>query len=469
MSKINFLSCLVLALGFVLVSCTDEKENEGTNKPNVIFVIADDMGWFDLGSYGSDFIETPNLDALAEGGVRFTNAYAPASLCSPSRASILTGLHPVEVNITEHIHGPFRPSPSLPLITPNIDQALRPEFYTVGEMMKREGYNTAYLGKWHLGGGNARPGSQGFDLSYAANYHGLPNSFYYPFFNHAMDDIKADSKEGDYLTDKLTDRALGYIAETDTFFMVLSYYSPHVPIEGQQDLVDKYVAKRGSDHGLPNPHYAAMIGSIDKNIGRIVDQLRALGKLDNTLVIFTSDNGGLSVREVPAFAQHTPPTDNGPLAEGKGYLYEGGIRVPMIAHWPNRLTQQVVDAPVVGTDLYATLSDILGGSNKTSNGKSLVSTINDPTQERSIIWHVPHYSPQHGKPASAIRRGKYKLLFFYEDETMALYDLETDPSETHDLSASQPIVAGQLLDELNAWKLRFNAKEPVPNPGYQGG
>ena len=463
---IQFLLLTVLAIG--LLACSNGNEEASQVKPNVILIIADDMGWYDLGSYGSDFIETPNLDALAEGGVRFTNAYAPASLCSPSRASILTGLHPVEVNITEHIHGPFRPSPAIPLITPDIDQALRSEFYTVGEMMKREGYHTDYIGKWHLGGGSAGPKTQGFDFAYAANYHGLPNSFFYPFFNHAMEDIKSDSEEGDYLTDKLTDRAIAGIAQKDTFFMMLSFYSPHVPIEGPADLVDKYVAKRGGETGLPDPHYAAMVESIDRNIGRLVSELKVQDKFDNTLIVFTSDNGGLSVREVPAFAKHTPPTDNGPLAKGKGYLYEGGIRVPMIVHWPQKLISQVIDHPVVGTDLYATFSDILGKSDRTSGGRSLLHAINGSAEERAIVWHVPHYSPQQGKPASAIRKGKYKLLFFYEDERVELYDLENDPSETHDLSRSQPIVTDQLLKELNAWKSRYNAQEPVPNPDYEG-
>lgn len=461
----------VLFLGFsaLIFACSNERKESPVTNPNVIVIVADDMGWYDLASYGSDFIETPNLDALAEAGVRFTNAYAPASLCSPSRASILTGLHPVEVNITEHIHGPFRPSPKIPLITPDVDQGLRSEFYTLGEMMQNEGYKTAYLGKWHLGGGESKPEFQGFDFSYASNYHGLPNSFYYPFFNHAMEDIKTDSKEGDYLTDKLTDRAIDYIVETDTFLMMLSYYSPHVPIEGPKDLVDKYLAKRGGDTGLPDPHYAAMVESIDKNVGRIIKKLKEEDKFENTLIVFTSDNGGLSVEEVPAFAKHTPPTDNGPLAEGKGYLYEGGIRVPMIMHWPNRLSPQVVDNAVVGTDLYATISDILDKSDKTSNGLSLLNAIEGNTDERAIVWHVPHYSPQHGKPASAIRKGKYKLIYFYEDQRLELYDLESDPSEENNLAESQPIVADQLLEELNSWKTKYDAKEPVPNPEYQGG
>ncbi|MEM7548573.1 MAG: sulfatase [Bacteroidota bacterium] len=460
---------LAAILVIIVSSCSTKKDQELTSKPNVIVIVADDMGWHDLASYGNDFIETPNLDALAAHGVRFTNAYAPASLCSPSRASILTGLHPVEVNITEHIHGPFRPSPEIPLITPNIDQQLKSEFYTVGEMIQREGYSTAYLGKWHLGGGGAGPSSQGFDFTYAANYHGLPNSFYYPFFNHAMEDIKTDSKEGDYLTDKLTDKALEFVAEQDTFFMMLSYYSPHVPIEGPEDLVNKYIEKRGGDSGLPNPHYAAMAESIDQNIGRLIAKLKTEGKFDNTLIIFTSDNGGLSVEEVPAFAKHTPPTDNGPLAEGKGYLYEGGIRVPMILHWPQSISNKVIDQPVVGTDVFATISDVLGKSDKTSSGQSLMQAINGGAEDRTLIWHVPHYSPQHGKPASAIRKGKYKLIYFYETEQSELYNLETDPSEENDLAEAQPIIVDQLLEELNAWKAQHNAQEPMPNPDYVGG
>ncbi|MEO1054542.1 MAG: sulfatase [Bacteroidota bacterium] len=469
MKNVDFKWIIILTLVISLAGCSKQEENIGPSRPNVIFILTDDMGWYDLSSYGSDFIETPNLDALAQSGVRFTNAYAPASLCSPSRASILTGKHPVEVNITEHIHGPFRPRPDIPLITPNIDQSLRSEFYTVGEMMKREGYNTAYFGKWHLGGGNAKPESQGFDFTYAANYHGLPNSFYYPFFNQAMEDIKADSKEGDYLTDKLTDKAIEYISKQDSFFVMLSYYSPHVPIEGPEDLVEKYVTKRGGDTGLPNPHYAAMVEAIDKNVGRLIQTLKDNDQLDNTLIVFTSDNGGLSVEEVPAFAKHTPPTDNGPLEHGKGYLYEGGIRVPMIIHWPERFPSKVVDNPVVSIDFYATVSDVLGKVDRTSHGRSMLDAVNGTAEERAIFWHVPHYSPQRGKPASAIRKGKYKLIYFYEDQRIELYDLESDMSETNDLSEKESALAQQLLTELNEWKAKYNAQEPIANPEYVGG
>ena len=446
---------------------TDSDQTDTTRKPNILLIIADDLGWHDLGIYGDTFIETPHLDQLAEAGVRFTNAYAPASLCSPSRASLMTGLHPVEVNITEHIHGPFRPDPSIPLITPDIDQSLGARFVTLGEMLQDEEYFTAYVGKWHLGGGNAGPARQGFDSTFAASFHGLPNSFYYPFFEQGMEDIRAEAQPGDYLTDVLTQKTIDLISERDTFFAVLSYYSPHVPIEGPTDLVEKYVAKRGGDEGLPNPHYAAMVESIDQNVGRLLAALEASGKLENTLVIFTSDNGGLSVEEVPAFAQHTPPTDNGPLRAGKGYLYEGGIRVPLMIHWPQVVAGgRVVDEPVVGTDVMATITEALELSSAGSEYQSLLST--GSAGERAIFWHVPHYSPQGGKPASAIRKGKYKLIEFYEDEHVELYDLEADLSETNNLADAQPQVAEDLLRELQAWKQEKNAQLPVPNPNYEG-
>ena len=210
----------------------------------------------------------------------------------PSRASIVTGLHPVRVNITEHIHGNRPPGPDQKLATPPIDQSLKLEHYTTAEAVKREGYTTAYVGKWHLGGGEFRPISQGFDHMYAANYHGLPNTFFYPFFNHAMDDIKADSEPGDYLTDKLTDHFIDYIKGVEGEFLAyLNFYSPHVPIEGPEDLVEKYVEKAGGvdDGPIPNPHYAAMVESIDQNVGRLVDSLENFGLLKNTVIIFTSD------------------------------------------------------------------------------------------------------------------------------------------------------------------------------------
>ncbi len=440
-------------------------------KPNIIVIVADDLGWSDLSSYGNDFIETPHLDQLASKGIRFTNGYAPASLCSPSRASIVTGLHPVRVNITEHIHGNQPAGPNQKLKTPPIDQSLKLEHYTTAEAVKREGYTTAYIGKWHLGGGEFRPTSQGFDHTYAANYHGLPNTFHFPFFNHAMDDIKADSEPGDYLTDKLTDHFIDYIGEVEGEFLAyLNFYSPHVPIEGPTDLVEKYVEKAGGvdDGPIPNPHYAAMVESIDRNVGRLVDSLDSFGLLENTVIFFTSDNGGLSVQEVPAFAKHTPPTDNFPLNEGKGYLYEGGIRVPFIIYNETLFQGGDNHTPVSGTDIHNTILDLLERHDFTSDGKSLLPITRGEDQIKPIFFHVPHYSPQGGLPASAIRKGDYKLIYFYEEESHELYNLVKDPEELNNLANTEIEIKEDLLRELQEWKARVEAKNPSPNPNYLG-
>jgi arylsulfatase A len=465
----------VAMAGLLLVAACSAKVDPAATKPNIIVIVADDLGWSDLSCYGNTFIETPHLDALASKGIRFTNGYAAASLCSPSRASLLTGNHPVRVNITEHLHGPFRPSPAIPLITPNIDQSLKLEYYTVGEMMQRESYRTGYIGKWHLGGGNFIPKNQGFDFTYAANYHGLPKSFYHPFFPPgSMPDIEAESESGDFLTDKLTDKAVEFVSTNTTdspFFLFLSYYAPHVPIEGRADLEQKYIAKRGGETGLPNPRYAAMVEGIDQNVGRLVAKLRELGKLNNTLIVFTSDNGGLTVKEVAGFDKHTPPTTNAPLRSGKGNLYEGGIRVPLIAHWPDQITTgRTVATPVSGIDFYNTFLDIVGKFDKTADGESFYTQLkNGSSTDRALFWHVPHYSPQGGKPASAIRKGKYKLIQFYETNNVELYDLERDKSETTNIYSQNKSLGDQLLKELNEWKARMNAKLPVPNPDYTGG
>ena len=331
-------SQLTLSLTVVfLVSCKDKTKDEmpPTTPPNIIMIVADDMGWYDLACYGSDFIETPNLDQLAARGILFTNGYAAAPLCSPSRASLVTGLHPISVNITEHIHGNRPAGPNQKLQTPPISQQLDLEYETIPEILKKAGYHSAHIGKWHLGGGKFSPQHQGYDLNIAGAWNGLPKSFFYPFFPMGeKPEIQDDSKEGDYLTDVLTDKAIDYVEgqKDSLFFLSLNYYAPHVPIEAKPELIEKYRAKRGSeaDSILPNIHYAAMVESIDTNVGRLMDRLDELGMAENTLVVFTSDNGGLSVEEVPAFAKHTPPTDNGPLREGKGYLYEGGIREPFI-------------------------------------------------------------------------------------------------------------------------------------------
>ncbi|WP_165395193.1 sulfatase [Flagellimonas allohymeniacidonis] len=443
--------------------------------PNIIMIVADDLGWYDLGCYGNDFIETPNLDKLASEGIRFTDAYAAAPLCSPSRASLITGLHPITVNITEHIHGNHPAGPNQKLQTPPIAQQLNLEFETIAEALKEKKYHTAFIGKWHLGGGKFKPDNRGFDLNIAGAWNGLPQSFFYPFFAKGeKPEIQDSSKEGDYLTDVLTNQAIDYITKKkdSTFFMSLNYYSPHVPIEAKDSLVEKYRKKRGvaDESLLPNIHYAAMVESIDINVGRILKKLDELEIKENTIVIFTSDNGGLSVREVPAFAKHTPPTDNGMLREGKGYVYEGGIREPLLVRWPLVINEAKLDStPVVGQDFFNTLMEVASIGKRTSDGVSLVPLFNgDTLQNRGLLWHLPHYSPQGGKPSTAYREGDWKLIHHYEDKRYELFNLRKDLSESYDLTKEYPEKIEELKKKMDAMLLEMNAKLPEPNPNYQG-
>ena len=457
---------LLLPLCLLLLGCPNSSDEGATPRPdpatpppNVLLIVTDDLGWYDLATYGNPFIETPHLDRLAEQGIRFTNGYAAAAICSPSRAGLLTGLHPVTTNITEHIHGNRPAPPGQPLRTPPIDQQLGMQYRTTGELMQRKGYATAYIGKWHLGGGQFHPENRGFQLTYGAGANGLPQSFFWPFFPAGQfGKLKQETKEGDYLTDVLTDKALSFIDDhrDSAFFINLNYYAPHVPIMGKEELVEKYRQKRAANpnDSFPDPVYAAMVDAIDQNVGRLLDRLDSLDLAENTLVIFTSDNGGLSVQEVPAFAAHTPPTDNGILRAGKGYLFEGGTRVPFIVRWPARVSAgQVIDYPVIGQDIYPALDDLAAMS----------PLFGDASSDRFQVWHAPHYTPQGGKPASSIRQGEYKLVYDYETERASLYNLSVDPGEMNDLAASQSTKATELLTLLEQQLTALAARYPTPN------
>ena len=471
----------LILLYFFMVGCTTKTQEETIEQlpaknPNIIMIVADDLGWFDLSCYGNEFIETPNLDQLAKEGIRFTDAYAAAALCSPSRASLATGLHPIRVNITEHIHGNRPAGPNQKLQTPPIDQRLGLEHQTIAEALKSKNYNTAFIGKWHLGGGKYTPDHRGFDLNIAGAWNGLPKSFFYPFFNMGeKPKLQNSSKEGDFLTDVLTDKALEYIDQhkDSSFFLSLNYYSPHVPIEAKAGLVEKYKNKRGGDTTetiLPNIHYAAMVESIDENVGRILKMLKEAGLEDNTLILFTSDNGGLSVREVPAFAKHTPPTDNGVLREGKGHVYEGGIREPLIMRWPNRIKPNQVNAtPVIAQDFYNTFMEVTDIQRRTEDGVSLTPLFNNQElPNRGLLWHLPHYSPQHGKPSTAYRHGDWKIIHFYETDHYELYNLKDDISESNDLVESNPEKTQELKRQMDDMLTAMNAQFPEPNPNYEG-
>jgi arylsulfatase A len=473
MMKMKLLALLLLL--FLMGCGTTRKASDKLLRPyNIVFIVADDLGRSDVGSYGNTFIETPNLDRMAASGVKFRNAYAAAPLCSPTRASIITGHNPARMNMTEHLHGYAPPPPSQKLSPPRIITGLPPALTTIPEALKTVGYVSGHFGKWHLGSGPSSPANSGFDTTYGGGQEGLPKTFFYPFFNgQPYRDLLSDSKEGDYLDDVLTTRAIQFMQNNrqNRFFLQLNFYSPHVPIEGKPALVKKYAEKRQrtAHLGLPENEYAAMVESIDQNVGRVLAYLQASGLGENTIVIFTSDNGGLHVQEVPAFAKHTPPTTNAPLRGGKGYIYEGGIREPWMVWAPSLVKKGREESTIVSTDdLFNTAMQLAGIETKSPDGKSILPLILGQSQPpRDYALHFPHYSPQRGKPGAVLRRGKFKLIEWYEDGKLELFDLEKDESESVNIAADHPTLVGEMKAALDAWRLQTGAKMPTPNPTYQ--
>jgi arylsulfatase A len=443
----------------------------GRRPPNVVLILADDLGWADLGAYGSRFHRTPNLDRLASRGVRFTDAYAAAPVCSPSRAALLTGRHPARLRLTDWLPG--RPdAPDQKLARPPIRQALPLEETTLAEVFKAAGYATASIGKWHLGGDGFGPREQGFDLNVAGDHHGTPVSYFFPYRRGAETTPGLEEgREGEYLTDRLTDEAVKFVERNRRrpFFLYLPHFAVHIPMKAKPELIARYKTSANSAEPQHNPIYAAMLESLDEGVGRVLRKLDELGLRDDTIVVFTSDNGGLNVEEGP----NTPPTSNAPLRAGKGYLYEGGIRVPLIFDWPAaRWRPGVVRAPVSGVDLFDTISDLAGlRTPRPTDGVSLVPLLRRGRAagawRETLFWHYPHYSNQGGRPSGAVREGAYKLVEFYEDGRLELYDVRRDPGETRDLSARMPARAKALRAKLARWRENVGAQMPTPNPGYR--
>jgi arylsulfatase A len=437
---------------------------------NVVFILADDLGWADLGCYGSKYHKTPHLDRLAGSGARLTNAYAAAPVCSPTRASILNGKYPARLNLTDWLPG-RADRPDQKLLRPTIAQELPTTEPTLATALKARGYTTAHIGKWHLGGSadmkEGTPQQRGFDLNIAGDHTGTPLSYFAPFkgssgrFMPGLE--KAD--DGEYLTDRLTTEAEKFI-ETNRdrpFFLYLAHYAVHIPLKARAELAAKYKPGRPGEQG--NPLYAAMIESLDDSVGRILKKLDDLNLMDRTIVVFTSDNGGLCVLEGP----NTPPTINAPLREGKGCLYEGGLRVPLIMRWPG-VTKPggAIASSVHSIDFFPTLLDACGvKSDARPDGVSLRSVLKGEASTReALFWHYPHYSNQGGRPGGAIRAGNYKLIEFYEDGRRELFDLARDASENNNLAESNPRLVKELGDKLEAWRKDVGAKMPKPNPDY---
>ncbi len=413
-------------------------------RPNIVFVLADDLGVNDLGCYGRKEHHTPNLDRLARQGMRFTCAYGQP-ICSPSRAAIMTGKSPARLNLTNYLPG--RPdAPSQRVLQPRIEGQLPLEEVTIAEVLKSAGYVTGLFGKWHLGSNGFNPTDQGFDVAIITPANPKP--------------VQTMGGKGEYA---ITETAEKFIIENRErpFFCYVAHHCPHIPLSAIPKLVEKH-------EDAFNPKYAAMIETLDDAVGRLMAKVDELGLADRTIFIFTSDNGGLHVLESP----DSPATHNTPFRAGKGYVYEGGIREPLVVRWPGVVaTGSTCETPVQLMDFFPTLLETAGVDPAKAvgplDGTSIVKLFRGETiAPRPLYWHMPNYTNQGGRPASAIRDGEWKLVEDLEDGGIELFDLRHDEGEKHNLAASEPERAAKLREKLHAWQAAVGARLPVLNPEF---
>lgn len=458
------LSSAICLLALTLAPVVNAQER----RPNVVLIVADDLGWADLGCYGSKYHQTPSLDRLAQEGVRFTQGYAACPVCSPTRAALMTGKYPARLHLTDWLPG--RPDmPAQRLMRPPFRQGLPLDETTLAEILHVAGYATATIGKWHLGGVGFEPRKQGFDLNFAGDAAGSPKSYFAPFGRDGkfMPDLE-QAPAGEYLTDRLTAEAENFIDRNRErpFFLYLPHYAVHTPLMAKEDLVRKYEARPQTVLPQNNPIYAAMLESLDDSVGRVLRKLNELKLADRTVVIFTSDNGGLATLEGP----HTPATSNAPLREGKGYLYEGGLRVPLLVKWPGSAKAGTVcQTPACSIDVLPTVAEICGVPVTAAiDGVSLAPLLRQAGDlpKRPLFWHYPHYSNQGGRPGGAIRDGDDKLIEFYETGRLELFNLKNDPGEGTNLADKFPEKTAELAARLRAWRRDVIAQEMTPNPDY---
>jgi arylsulfatase A-like enzyme len=474
-NSLRFLSVFIC----VFCGCLN---NQAAKQTNFLFFLVDDMGWADIGANGSTFHETPNIDRLAKSGMRFTQGYAAGSVCSPTRASILTGRHPVRVDITDWIPGQTN-RPANSLLHPEDRSHLPLEEVTIAEALKQHGYQTFFAGKWHLGEKGHWPTDQGFDINIGGHHRGSPPGGYYsPWSNPAL---KAKRK-GEYLTERLTDESVKFLENRDEskpFLLYLSYYNIHTPIQAYKKHIDHYQSKaakafEGKTPTEPehegtnrtrqdNPALASMVAAVDESVGVLLAKLAELNLDKNTVVIFFSDNGGLSTLQGRRYG----PGCNLPLRGGKGWLYEGGVREPTIIRAPG-VTQpsSVSHKPMVSMDFFPTMLDLAGLPAQPklhADGQSLLPQLKgNDSGTRTFYWHYPHYHGSAWKPGASIRDGDWKVIEFYHYKNFELYNLATDPGERHNLAKANPTKAKRLRTKLAAWQKQMNAKMPVPNPEY---
>ncbi|MFC1725157.1 sulfatase [candidate division KSB1 bacterium] len=453
-------------------------------KPNFIIINVDDLGWTDLSSFGSEYYETPNIDRLAAQGMKFTNAYAACAVCSPTRAAIMTGRYPARIGVTDWIHHldaeaitavSTRKNPveyvggkRRKLLCPPNNYFMELDEVTIAEVLKDAGYTSCHVGKWHLGHFFWFPDKQGFDYNYGGTEIGQPPTYFDPYFlnkNRPSISTLPPRLEGEYLTDRESDEACGFIRKNadKAFFLNMCHYAVHTPLQGKEELVEKYETKEKTNH--KNPKYAAMIESVDQAVGRLLDTLDELDLTERTVVIFTSDNGGL--------LGHS--TDNSPLRSGKGYPYEGGIRVPLIVRWPGVVQAgSVSHIPVTSVDYFPTICETSGAGlprNHVIDGESIIPVLrNEGTMKReALYWHFPHYRGSDVVPYSIIRKGDWKLIKRYEGKEFELFNLNDDLSEENDLSDDMPEKVNELNAELEKWITDTGAKMPGENPDFEPG
>jgi arylsulfatase A-like enzyme len=474
----------------------------GAPKPNVIVILADDLGWADLSCYGSTFHESPNLDKLAAQGMRFTQAYSSSPYCSPSRAAIMTGGHPARLKITDYIPSNGKSGKLLPA---EMKMELPLEEVTIAELLRDAGYATWHVGKWHLGERGFLPEDQGFELNIAGNHSGAPTSFFWPYGHDNPEAAKRyhgspvpglveGGQKGEHLCDRLTSEAMKLIEKRkpeQPFFLYLPFYDVHTPIMAKANLIEKYGAKarrmgipeeaeyiqegtaargtpvgqnigdraKGQTIGMTrvrqnDPVYAAMIETMDDNVGRLMAKLGELGIADDTIVLFTSDNGGHHI------------TSNGPLRGCKGWLYEGGVREPWIVKWPSVIKPgNTCNVPVMNTDILPTVLEACGLPSKPDlhkDGVSFASLLKGETKpvHDALFWHFPHYGNHGSGPCSSVRVGDWKLIHWIEDDSVELFNLAIDIGEKTDLAAQEPERMKDLRARLDAWRNETGANMP---------
>jgi len=475
--------CCIAAVGNPNMVSAQQKVPQ---KPNVLFFLVDDLGWTDVEPFGTTFYETPNIKQLAASAMRFDNAYAACPVCSPTRASIMTGKYPARLQTTDYF-GAREPDDITKNEKKRGEHKLLPAPYrnylpleetTIAEAFKKAGYTTMIAGKWHLGKSEEYwPEHQGFTYNFGGFSAGHPSSYFVPYKNPRLPDGPA----GEFLPERLTNETLKFLDEhkNEPFFCYYAFYSVHIPLQAKKDMIAKYEAKKQKlgitdkfgmegnnkvrlNHG--NTTYAAMVDAVDESIGQIITKLKALNLYDNTIIVFFSDNGGLAI------SQNTP-TSNYPLRGGKGWLYEGGIREPLIVKWPGVTKPNTLcHEPVISTDFYPSLLQMAGlppMPQQYVDGKSFVPLLKQqPMQRGPLFWHYPHYADQRSSPGSAVRDGDWKLIRWYENQTEELYNIKNDIGEKANVIKQQPAIASRLRKELDEWLISQNAKMPTPNPYY---